>query len=908
MAQSDLRQGIENANLASTIEEQEQSSLDTFKANLTDKENATIAAEERIARAKTLIDKGFWDEQQKQLDALNKNDADYAQKVAEIKRKGNAKVLELAKKMEENFYKYSSNAQKQQMKQEQKDTVTSNLERLKAANKEAQLKDDHWRKNFSKQQEYDDLLIESGQKAIELEQEKRQLIEGSIPKDRKSLEEKYELITESAKAEVTQREKNIENLQEELKILEEKAAAGDIEDEGAYNEEKNKIENAIASEESGLKESKKEAATAELIENSMKGMTNALNQGLSNLGKQLDKAVDSAMDTAAQYRSGIEARLQGSQSSYDKMQETMQNALALSPAVKQTEVLAKFDEAVKKGIAYNVEQRAFLGTMADKIAATFDAFDSNLMRLIRLQQADSTAARMGLEANLTQFLNSTFSDTSYLSEGFDDVSSALIDASANMSRDMSLAFEYNVQKWMGSLASLGFGTDTLKTIAEGVGYLGSGNVQALSGNPQLQSLLAMSASRAGLSYSEMLVEGIDDSEVNILLKSMVEYLREIASNDNNKVVKAAYGDVFNFSQSDLRAISSIEPGDISNIFNQSLSFSQAVSETSSQLTKVYSRLSASEMIDNIFDNFTYTAASDIANNFVGALTYRTLSMIEEFTGGIHLPAIGVMGNFIDLSTFTIEGIAKTAIFGLSALGNLGSMISSVANQGGMELGVWGGTEYTSRGGNFTPSTGGVQSTTSSSQSVTSASSSDTKKESLSSTEEDQETMKKSSEESSDDKYNIDDFYRATLIDNKKIYVYDPLVEKAEKAIYKKLSVVIPVADSVSREKLQNIHSVLSSTPSVSISGLDTALAVIAPKDIQTVKLTNWDGISTYMNNLQLAFQAALSGGDVSTFTNSTSGKSLADLINYLMAGDLVVKDKNSDTIVGKLTKIEEDIN
>ena len=908
MAQSDLRQGIENANLASTIEEQEESSFDTFIANLTDKENATIAAEERIARAKTLIDKGFWDEQQKQLNALNKNDADYAQKVAEIKRKENAKVLELAKKMEENLYKYSSNSHKQQMKQEQKDTITSNIERMKAANREAQLKDNHWKENFSKQQKYDDLLIKSGQKAIELEQDKRRLIEGSIPKDRKSLEEKYKMMTDSAKEEVAQREKNLEGLQEELKILEEKAAAGDIEDEDAYNEEKNKLENAIASEESGLKDSKKEAATAELIENSMKGMTNALNQGLANLGKQLDKAVDSAMDTLAKYRSGIEARLQGSQSSYDKMQETMQNALALSPAVKQTEVLAKFDEAVKKGIAYNVEQRAFLGTIADKIATTFDAFDSNLMRLIRLQQADSTAARMGLEANLTQFLNSTFSDTSYLSDGFDDVSSALIDASANMSRDMSLAFEYNVQKWMGSLASLGFGTNTLKTIAEGVGYLGSGNVQALSGNTQLQNLLAMSASRAGLSYSDMLVEGIDDSEVNKLLKSMIEYLKEIASNDNNKVVKAAYGDIFNFSQSDLRAISSIGPGDISNIFNQTLSYSEAVAETSSQLTKVYSRLSTAEMIDNIFDNFTYTAASDIANSFVGALTYKTLSMIEEFTGGIHLPAISVMGNMVDLSTFTIEGMAKTAIFGLSALGNLGKMISSIANKGGMELGIWGGTEYNSRGGGFTPSTKGVQSSTSMSQSITSASSSDTKKESLSSTEEDQEMMKKSSEESSNDKYTIDDFYRATLIDNKKVYVYDPLVERVEKDIYKKLSIVIPVADSGSREKLQNIHNVLSNTPTVSISGLDTALAAIAPKDTQSVKLTNWDGISKYMNNLQMAFQTALSGGDVSTFVNDNEGKSLADLITYLMAGDLEVKDKNSDIIVSKLTKIEEDIN
>ena len=44
------------------------------------------------------------------------------------------------------------------------------------------------------------------------------------------------------------------------------------------------------------------------------------------------------------------------------------------------------------------------------------------------------------------------------------------------------------------------------------------------------------------------------------------------------------------------------------------------------------------------------------------------------------------------------------------------------------------------------------------------------------------------------------------------------------------------------------------------------------------------------------------------FVNNGNGKSLADLITYLMAGDVVVKDKNSDNIVSKLTKIEEDIN
>nr|DAU00298.1 MAG TPA: hypothetical protein [Bacteriophage sp.] len=40
---------------------------------------------------------------------------------------------------------------------------------------------------------------------------------------------------------------------------------------------------------------------------------------------------------------------------------------------------------VDLGINYNLEERAFLATISDKVATTFDAANGTLLRLIRLQ-------------------------------------------------------------------------------------------------------------------------------------------------------------------------------------------------------------------------------------------------------------------------------------------------------------------------------------------------------------------------------------------------------------------------------------------------------------------------------------------------------------------------------------------
>ena len=170
----------------------------------------------------------------------------------------------------------------------------------------------------------------------------------------------------------------------------------------------------------------------------------------AKIGKKVFKSATSGIDdylgAYSKYMSGIETRLQGSAKSFADISGTISNAIGWSPLVKQTAVLEKLNQLVAEGIAYNVEQRAFLGTISEKIATTFDAANGTLLQLIRIQQADTTAARLGLEASLTTYFNKMFGDTSYLSNTFDSVSEILLESSSQMGYKQSVEFEYAVQK------------------------------------------------------------------------------------------------------------------------------------------------------------------------------------------------------------------------------------------------------------------------------------------------------------------------------------------------------------------------------------------------------------------------------------------------------------------------------
>jgi len=133
----------------------------------------------------------------------------------------------------------------------------------------------------------------------------------------------------------------------------------------------------------------------------------------------------------------------------------MWNGVGISPFVKQETVLQKIAELTEKGIAYNVESRAYLEAMKDGLVTTFDAMQESLLRIVRIQKQDSTVYRMGLESRLSELFNKMYEDTSYLTTTFDNVASSLLEASSKLSRDASVEFEFQVQKWLGSMQSVG---------------------------------------------------------------------------------------------------------------------------------------------------------------------------------------------------------------------------------------------------------------------------------------------------------------------------------------------------------------------------------------------------------------------------------------------------------------------
>lgn len=445
--------------------------------------------------------------------------------------------------------------------------------------------------------------------------------------------------------------------------------------------------------------------------------TGAVKQ-VNKLLTSLKDLFNSTIETYGNYQAKINTRLQGSGKTWegrgsDKgIEATIKDAIGVTPYVKLQSVMDNVVTATENGIAYNVEQRAFLQTVSENIASTFNAFDSNLLRLIRLQQADSTAARLGTEAALTDLYNSLYKDSSYLNDEYDTVSANLIEATSQMSDDAAVSFEYVVQKWLGSLYSVGASDSAISKISQALGYLGSGNVEALSGDSEMQSLLVMAASRANLNYSELLTEGLDASNTNKLLKSMVQYLAEIAESDN-KVVKSQYANLFGMSVSDLTAVKNIT-GTIDTIASSMMGYEDAYAELNYQMGQLDSRLSLAGKLQNLYNNFNYNTATTIAGTPALYAMWEITSAVEDLTGGINLPSVSVVGSGVDLET-TVTNLMRLGIVGAGTLGGIGSIItglSTIGNASSMldKLGITSNakTNKLERGGGLNRKFKGVQ--------------------------------------------------------------------------------------------------------------------------------------------------------------------------------------------------------
>ena len=405
-----------------------------------------------------------------------------------------------------------------------------------------------------------------------------------------------------------------------------------------------------------------------------RGIEKGLDKILSKIG-DLVKKLDSSIEEIVQYKSDWDTRLFGSNSSHKSLVESISNSIGISPFVKQADIMKNIDKAVEAGIAYNVEQRAFLESVKDDIASTFNAFDSTLLQIIRVQQSDSTAARLGMEASLNQFFNSMYANTEYLNNLSDTVTGSLYEATSLLSSNDSIGFEYQVQKWLGSLYSVGMSSGAIGSIAEALGALGSGDVSATESGAG--KLLVMAASRAGLDYSQLLTQGLDDSEMNSLLKSMVSYLGEIAN--SNKVVQTQYAAIYGLHTSDIMAAQNLQSS-INNISKYGLSYSGGINALNQMAGTIASRQNMGEWLENATSNLEYTLASGIASNPALYGIWKVSNMLDQLVGGISIPSIMAVGSGVDLET-TVADLMRVGALGASLTSSIGGLTNSFRNLG-----------------------------------------------------------------------------------------------------------------------------------------------------------------------------------------------------------------------------------
>ena len=582
------------------------------------------------------------------------------------------------------------------------------------------------------------------------------------------------------------------------------------------------------------------------------------------------------------YQGVIDGRMQGSDKNFKKMADTVTSTLATSPYVKTTQVLEKLKEASEMGLSYNTEQRAFLAEISEKIANTFDAFDSNLLRIIRLQQADTTATRLGMEASLTKLFNSMFQDSSYLKNVSDSITGAIVDATSQLSYEASAEFEYVVQKWLGALSSLGMSDNSLTQIATGLNYLATGDVTNLSNNSALQTLFAMSAARSeNLEYSEILLNGLDASKTNELLANMIIYLKEIAENSDNQVVKAAYGDIFSMSLSDMKAISNLTTKEISTLSKTNMSYSDMKSEVDNQMNQLWNRTSIAAMMTNVFDNVIYSVASDMTNNPVTFAMQKMLNFMDETKTDINIPFINAMGFGLDVNA-SVKDLMQMGLGIAQAFRLTGNILSGLSSGGGTNLDAWGATETTKRGAGLNLTSGSTLGTY-----AASGNSSDVKNSTMSSATDDSEESKKITNKNSKAPENtMDDLMKAVVGVDASDYVLtqNSTIEKVYDSGSDSLKVMVSgltMQDGVLKVKDDKLIELVSKH----LTDISNYMTTSATKTV-SVTIADIPNVAIDKDMVIDAVRSALYNGD--------SSKNFSDMIEKIVNGELAIASVRDD--------------
>ena len=482
---------------------------------------------------------------------------------------------------------------------------------------------------------------------------------------------------------------------------------------------------AIAAAKQESKEANKAAADARFQENviaTANNIGNKLDELKSNVAKAVDNEISRAIKSYSDYQGKIEARLQGVTSIQAKnlglattqFGRITQNLgqIAYSPLLSATDLYANLMDLINQGVVTNIEQRALLMTMKDDIISTFDVDSPVIKKLVRVQQEDSTAARMGMESYLNRFLNEFVDSTEYLTSTFDSVAASLYEASALLGSRDATEFEYIVQKWLGTLTGVGLNETTAQSIAQAIGELGSGNISNV-GNSGINNLLVMAATKAGLPYADLLKSGLNATNTNLLLASLTDYLKELGlQSANNNVVKNQLAQTFGVKVSDLTAADNLTSTEIENVYKEVMSYTDMYHELQYQFDQINiatGRTSVGKIVNNAMQNYLYQTGMSVASNPALNALWQITDLIQNTTGGINLPFINAFGNGLDLNT-TVENLMKLGIVGAGTLGQIGGLIKSVGSvfKGSLLLdAVSSGNTKVSRGSGIGEHTSGV---------------------------------------------------------------------------------------------------------------------------------------------------------------------------------------------------------
>ena len=345
----------------------------------------------------------------------------------------------------------------------------------------------------------------------------------------------------------------------------------------------------------------------------------------ANVSDLLTNKLDPIINNYIDKQTYISAHLSGSSSSLSQLTDNLQNTLSTSGLVRQEAVYNKLASLVESGIVSNVEQKAFLLTLADDMHMTFDAANGNLARLMRLQGEDLTANRLALTYNLQEFLNATYENSQYIRDAFQDVSNSLLEMRA-LNTGTGAGVENTLQTWLGALYSNGLSSSTATSLAGAFNALGSGDISNLGSG--IANLVLMGVARAGLDYGDILNSGLNANQTNQIMSGISTYLQEMGANSSN-VVKSQLASIFGVNVADLIAasntgvVNTTMNDNIGNLFGDYSSF-----------------VSLPAQWKNMFNNMMYTWGTNIASS---PLAYGSYEIEKLLAANLSPIAGGLFG-------------------------------------------------------------------------------------------------------------------------------------------------------------------------------------------------------------------------------------------------------------------------